>query len=180
MKDQLKVLCESLNIKIVYGNKKPVIISSSIDNDIPIIYVHTVFRNCPEKISHAIINYHMDSKDRERQLKIIEEYAKIYISSKYIINPPNKLFTKIFTHMDTPKNQRKEDISHKDFHKKSKEFYPKKDKIEKEISSPLELEISHITEKDFYGNNKKTTSKNTIKATDSDILNLDIVVNDFN
>lgn len=154
MKDYLQEWCKNFNIKFSYTNNKITILSCGINKNIPIIRVHRIFRNCSETIANAIIGYFTDFEHNNDHLKTIEHYLNVnYPSMKYIIKSPNKEFREYLIKNIIPIKKNKKD----DF-------------------SLHELNISHITKKDFMGQNSNIKPDETLSVSGDDLLELEILV----
>ena len=158
MVDILKKLCKNYNIELSYVNNKVVILSCNFKNNHPMIRVHKIFKECNETIAYAIIGYCTKAEKRENNLKIIKDYAdKRFNSQRYRITAPNDEFYNEVVKVIIPE----------DFKQNGK-------------SALLQLNISSITKKGFYGDVYTINPDESIKVDESDILEVDITVNHFN
>ena len=154
MEDYLEKVCISLGIKLSYTTNKVKLISCGINNSLPILRVHKMFKGCTENVAQAIIGYYTGSKPEDVCLRIIDEYLNGKISSKeYKIQPPNEDFTSNFI-----KNMPVE----------------YSDEIDNELIT--EFKISSIEKTDFYGNKTKIDKDGTITPPMDDVIELNIVV----
>ncbi|WP_352420395.1 hypothetical protein [Proteiniborus sp.] len=150
MKDYLKFLCSSLNIKLVYTNNKYTVLSNGTKDNIPVIRVHKMFKYCDESIAKAIIEYYV-SRNAEF-LHLIEEYLKQKGISKYKITKPVK-----FSY-PTENDSLTENIG------KSR------------TKSEIEASIFNITLTDFKGNVSQIKPNEAISPLNDDFYELDIIV----
>jgi len=154
LNDYLKKYCTNLKINLVYTNNKHTVLSSTIQNGIPTLRVHNIFKSCPENIAKALIDYYTNFQENNSLLLIIENYIKEKLNSvQYKITPPNNHFKELFN---------KAVIS------------PKANSSDK--LSLIEYEITSITQKDLFGNISNITPDETIKPTLDNVLELTIVV----
>lgn len=150
MNDQLKSLCNNLNVELIYTANKYTVLSNGIKNGLPVVRAHKTFKNCPKNVAEAIIEYYV-FLDTEN-LKLIEEYLeqnsivnykiKVPIQSAYSIE--NKRITQ-----KTNKTNRK---------------------------SEIEANISYIILKDFKGNKSYIKPNEVIKPLMDNIYELDVTV----
>lgn len=158
MSDTLKELCNSLNIELVYTNNKVMVLTYSTENNHPIIRVHKIFKECNEDIANAIISYYLKTENREKNLKVIENYLNNAFNSKrYKIKPPGNDLNCLVL-MDVKPNGFSEEAK----------------------SDLIEMKISSITKKSFYESNFTVNPDDSLKLSEDDILEVNIVVDPFN
>lgn len=158
MIDILKILCKTLNIKLSYTNNKAVILSCNCRNNHPSLRVHRIFKECNDEVAYAIIDYYTKAEKREESLKILKNYAHNSFNSQiYKINPSNDEFC----------NEVVKAIIAEDFK-------------QNENSALIELTISSIIRKDFYGDEYAVNPSKSFKVTDEGILELNITIGPFN
>lgn len=150
MKDYLKLLCSSLNIKLIYTDNKYTVLSNGINDNIPVIRAHKVFKHCDESIAIAIIEYYM-SHDTNN-LHLIEEYLKQKGILKYKIKSP--IDSSYITENNAFANK----------------LEPLKNKSE------IEASIFNITLTDFKGNVSQIKPNEGIRPLNDDFYELDIIV----
>jgi len=138
----------------VYTNNKLTILSSTLQNNVPTLRAHNIFKNCPENIAKAIINYYTNLQDNNISLAEIDTYVKgTYSGTQYKIKPPDELFEKSLTKTI---DQYPNDISDK--------------------PSLVEFNIISITQKDFFGTISDINPNETIKPSSENVLELNIVI----
>lgn len=150
MKDYLKFLCSSLDIKLIYTDNKYTVLSNGIKDNLPVIRVHRMFKHCDESIAKAIIEYYV-SRNTEN-LHIIEEYLKQKGVSKYKITKPVK-----FSYL-TENDSLTENI------------------YKSRATSEIEAKIFNITLTDFKGNVSQIKPNEAISPLNDDFYELDIIV----
>ena len=158
MSDILKNLCKNLNIELSYTNNKITILSCAFCNKRPSIRVHKIFKGCDDETAYAVVDYYMKAEKREDNFKIIKDYAdKKFNSPKYKISPPNDKLINEFMNtimFENPKQNEK--------------------------SVLVEMNISSMTKKDFYGEECAVKLNETLKVNEDDILEVNIVLDPFN
>lgn len=156
--DILKKLCKNLKIKLVYTNNKVSILSCSTSNNHPVIRAHKMFKECKEEIANAVVEYYTKTQNKEENLKIIKDYANIkFISHKYKIIPPGDEFYNSVKKITTT-----------DVHDENNK------------SALVELDISSMTKKNLCEKAYEVNLGETIKTSENDILEVNIIVNPFN
>ncbi len=150
MKDYLKLLCSSFNIKLIYTDNKYTVLSNGIKDNIPVIRANKVFKHCNESIAIAIIEYYM-SHDTNN-LHFLEEYLKQKNILKYKIKSP------IDSSYITENNAI------------AKKLDPSKNKSE------IEASIFNITLTDFKGNVSQINPNEVIRPVKDDVYELNIIV----
>lgn len=159
MADYLKELCQTININVIYTNNKLTVLSQAISNNMPCIRAHKLFKGCTDEVAKAIVNYYSGMDVKDESLKIIENYVlKNFESDKFRIAPPIEEFKKIFTNriMSTKSTGRSDD------------------------PNLAEFEIAYIKKVDFWGESTDITHNGSFSAKGSEMIELDIEVNDFN
>ena len=154
MEDYLKKYCTEFKINLVYTNNKLTILSSTVQNHIPTLRVHNIFKNCPEKIAKAIINYYLNFEDDNSLLLIIESYIKEKLNTaQYKILSPSKQFKELLnkTHILPQANS-------------------------SNTLTLVEYDILSITQKDFFGTISNIKPDETIKPSLENVLELTVVI----
>lgn len=155
MKDYLKELCAKEKIKLIYTENKITILSFTLNQNTPVIRAHKIFKKCPENISQAIINYYTFKGNGTDNLKLISEYILGLNQFKtYKIIPKDENLRKLF--------RDKSDI-----------------KQNVKTSPAYEANISKVTQKSFWGNASFETKDNSIKVSEDDVMEVDIVISPF-
>jgi len=157
MVNYLKELCKDLGVNLIFTNNKLTILSSTVHDNIPVLRVHKIFKKCPEKLAKSIVGYYSDFKHSNKHLITIENYINNkFPEMEYTIKPPDR--------------------SYKDLLSKTVNLSDSNT-----IKSPLvELDITFISQKDFWGNITDIDPDEGISPTEEDFLELDIVVKDLN
>jgi len=154
MYDYLLEFCKNLDINIIYTNNNLTILSFSVNKGTPTIRVHNILKNCPEKIAIAIIGYFTEPEHKDAHLNILKNYMKEeFPYMKYKITPPNKNF---------------KELSDKNIACISKG--------QEEKSALIELNISNITVKDFYGNISDVNPTESINISENEFLEIEFIV----
>jgi hypothetical protein len=154
MKDYIKELCINKKIKPVYTENKFTILSNGAQNGIPVLRIHKMFKNCSRKTAQAVVNYYLDTENRENYVKQIQTHSKKFLGvSKYYIAPLNDKFTDSFicNHMLGEENIDPESVL-------------------------MEQSITSMAQKDSDGNHSTKLKDGIIKVQDGSIMELDIVV----
>lgn len=153
MNDYLGKMCLHLGIKLIYTNNKVLVLSAQIKDNIPIIRAHKLFKSCPQSIAQSVIGYFTESEGRNIHEQVLEKYLKEnYTSSSFRLKPLNL-----------------------DFKKKVVENIP----IEvdpKDDSTLIELDITAMTVKDFWGNEKKHDFNSPLVPDTDEVLELNIII----
>jgi hypothetical protein len=158
MRDYLKELCETLNINLIYTSNKLVVLSPIINNNVPSIRAHKMFKNCADEVARAIVSYCSGKDIKGENYKIVEDYAsKNFKSEKFRIVAPNEEYKGYFS----------KTIMSTNFNKKSDD------------PSLVEIEIAQIKKVDFWGKSTDITRKGTFSIEESEMIELDIEVNEY-
>lgn len=184
MKDYLKELCDNLNIKLIYSNDDNIALSSGIDEAGLFIKTNHIFIRCPERIAKAIIWYYTDPRYESDCLKKITDYLNDnVVAAEYTIQSPDKNFKEMLGHIE-----KKEPMTGGTLKKAESDSKSSKDnkstrntsscKTSGEDQSFVELNISSITKKNFYGSVFNINPDEAISASNDDIVELDIQVDD--
>lgn len=154
MKDYLKEFCTKFKIKLVYTNNKLTILSSTAQDGIPTLRVHNIFKNCPENIAKAIIDYYTNFQDNNISFTEIDAYAKEnYSDEQYKIKPPEDIFKQSLTNVILPLPPDNHDESNR-----------------------VEYNIISIIQKDFLGNVTTLKADEIIVPSSENVLELNIVI----
>jgi len=198
MNDYLGELCTNLNTELIYIDDDYTALSGGIKDGKPFIKVEKLFKGCPERVAKAIICYCTEPENEDEHLKIIKNYIYDHvITVNYTIEPPGQTFRSFFIkHINLgapPENKTPEDkipenktIKAKEVKSKSPKGKTAKSKTstgktaETNTSSLVEMNISSITKKNFYGGVSNIQPGETIKASADDVLELEIEIEDPN
>lgn len=184
MKDYLLKLCIDMNIKLIYTEGDYTGLSVGIKNDRPFIKVNSLFKECPEEIAKAIIEYYTGCQYEYKNFQVLKDYIEDnVITAEYIISPPDETFKSIFIKHTELEAASKEKITNKKA-SKGKTAKRKKstkgtfqDKIPKDDKSSLvELNNSSVSKKGFCDNTPNIKPDESIKVPNDDVVELDVVV----
>lgn len=154
MDNYLKGLCESLGISLVYQNNSPIVLYCTVNHGIPIIKAHNIFKDCPEVIANAIVCYYAVNQNCKEYLRVIKKYTDKRCSyDEYIIQPGNDKF----------KNAVLKNLGVTKRNKNAKSCF-------------IEMDISSITQKSFWGDTSIIEPGKVVKAMSEDVLELEISV----
>lgn len=188
MKDYLNKLCDNLNIKLVYSDDEYIALSAGINSSLPFIRANSIFVGCPEAVAKAIMGYYTEPQHEIDFLKVITDYLDDnVVTVEYSIQPPDETFKDVLRHID--KNGKKKEPAAGGVPKKPRAkrkasggSKAKKNtstqKISGEDPSLVELDISSITKKNFYGGVSNIKPDESISASSDDVIELDIQVDD--
>lgn len=200
MENYLKEFCANQNIVVIFTEDDYIALSSAIKDGTPIINAHRIFEDCPEKVAKAVLSYYTEPQYDESLLKIIRGYIdSIIVTVAYIIKPPDKTFksllikytenlkqiesikqTESIKHTASkaaPKEKKQPGVKQAKTKPKSNKK-PKDSVLKGNTSSLVELNISSITKKNFYGGSSNIKEGETIKAAIDDVVEIDIEVDD--
>jgi hypothetical protein len=156
MRDYLKELCDNVNINLIYTSNKLIVLSPIINNNVPSIRAHKLFKNCTDEVAKAIISYYSGIDSKGEAFRIIESYVqKNFDSSKFKITSSNDEFKSYF----------------------SKAVMSAEPVIKNDDPYLMELEINKIRKVDFWGESMGIASNGSISTSGSEMIELDIEVN---
>lgn len=81
MEDYLLKLCSDRDIELFFTNNLTPVLSSYVEYGIRIIVAYYAFRESPEDVAAAVVNYFTQEKDKELNLDIIKKYIKLHFRS---------------------------------------------------------------------------------------------------
>lgn len=76
MKDYLLQMCVDRDIELFYSNNPSPVLSSYVQNGVRNIVAYYVFRECPEELAAAIVNYYTQDKGKQLNFNIIKSFLK--------------------------------------------------------------------------------------------------------
>lgn len=81
MIDYLLQLCLEKDIELFYTNNSEPVLSSYLQYGVRNIIAYNVFRECPEEIAYAVVDYYTNEKDREINFNKIKEFLMKHFKS---------------------------------------------------------------------------------------------------
>lgn len=184
MKDYLMELCDNNNIQLIYSDDDYIALSAGINGTAPFIRANNIFKGCPSKIAKAIMGYYTEPQNESDFLKVLINYLNDnVVTVEYTIQPPNETFKHIFKQIekDDPTSD-KEPAKPKAKGRKSKVNKANSNTSTNKTSEKdvplIELNISSIKKKNFYGGTSNIKPDEPITALSDDVIELDIEVDD--
>jgi hypothetical protein len=201
--EYLERKCENLGIRLVYTYNKSTVLSAEINKGKPLLIADMLFKNCPDSISQAIIDFFTDIKHKSSHERIIKNFVEDYFNPyapgkikhmdlsylvKQIQSGDNNHKTKL---EDTKHNTNPEDddfendlkdtnytVKHKDDDYKINFDMASIDTSKIDVNDPnlVEFGIYHINAKDFWGGEKQYRPNTSIRPIKDEELQLNIVV----
>lgn len=166
MGNYLYNLCVDKEIELIYTNNQVRLLTSYLnDDDDRIIVANNIFRDCPENVAKAVIDYYINEKNKDNNLNIIKNFIEgIFTLEKYMIDDI------VISSEEKQKEIEKDidDIAEPKIEKNNKEAQEK--------VSLIEMEIQAITQKSFKEGSRESTNNILSKLSPDDVLELDIIV----
>lgn len=169
MKTYLEDMCHNLNIKLKYVDNAYTILSSNASNNHPVIQAYHIFRDCPKEVAAAIIKFYTEYENKDTLLTIINKFASEYFPEKnFEILSPKEEFSILISDFKPNSSMEREKTQRKTSKKQDKSYMKDEDMVEANIKS--------IQRKDFFGDEGHIDPQESIKPSNDDVVELDVVI----